>query len=267
MNIVSSPIQTSPAISVATDIRSPIDETDLGARNNPIPPTEDVQAESRSGEKNPQEAVSTEQEAVSTESDKESTNAAATADLQLSEADQNALAQLSARDREVRAHEAAHSNAGGRFAGAPSYTFEQGPDGSSYAVGGEVSIDVAPIAGNPEATIQKAQTVRRAALAPAQPSSQDRAVAAQAAAIELAARQELLAVQAEQGQPLAESDSEVGSSQQAVQSSDIEPEGSATEDANNSVSSSGTNLFEQVAGLPTTEAARQSGSALVDVLV
>lgn len=266
MNIVSSPIQTSPAISVATDIRSPIDETDLGARNNPIPPTEDVQADSRSGAKNPQEAVSAEQEAVSTESDKESTNAAATADLQLSEADQNALAQLSARDREVRAHEAAHSNAGGRFAGAPSYTFEQGPDGSSYAVGGEVSIDVAPVAGNPEATIQKAQTVRRAALAPAQPSSQDRAVAAQAAAIELVARQELLAVQAEQGQ-LAESDSEVGSSQQAVQSSDVELEGSATEDANNAVSSSRANLFEQVAGLPTTEAARQSGSALVDVLV
>lgn len=264
MNIVSSPIQSSPAISVATDIRSPIDETDLGARSNPIPPTEEAQAESRLGERNPQQAVSAEQESVSTEDGEESAGAAATADLQLSESEQDEVAQLSARDREVRAHEAAHSNAGGRFAGAPSYTFKRGPDGNSYAVGGEVSIDVAPIAGNPEATIQKAQIVRRAALAPAQPSSQDRAVAAEAASIELAARQELLAAQAEQSQS---ADSELGSSQQAVQSSDIEPESSATENTNNGFSSSGANLFEQVAGLPATEAARQSGSALVDLLV
>ena len=95
------------------------------------------------------------------------------------------------RDREVRAHEAAHASVGGIYAGAPSYSFARGPDGKNYAVSGEVSIDVSPVAGNPQATIDKAQIVRRAALAPAQPSSQDRAVASAAIALEQSARQEL----------------------------------------------------------------------------
>ena len=80
---------------------------------------------------------------------------------------------------------------GGIYAGAPSYSFVRGPDGKDYAVSGEVSIDVSPIAGNPQATIDKAQIVRRAALAPAQPSLQDRAVASAAIALEQSARQEL----------------------------------------------------------------------------
>lgn len=70
-------------------------------------------------------------------------------------------------------------------------TFERGPDGKQYAVGGEVHIDTTPIAGNPEATARKARRIRAAALAPADPSPQDRAVAAQAAAMEAQAKQEL----------------------------------------------------------------------------
>ena len=101
--------------------------------------------------------------------------------------------ELANRDREVRAHELAHSSVGGRYAGAPQYTYEHGPDGRSYAVAGEVPIDVAPVAGNPRATIEKAQRVQRAALAPVQPSAQDLAVAAQAAVLEQQARQELAA--------------------------------------------------------------------------
>jgi hypothetical protein len=61
-----------------------------------------------------------------------------------------------------------------------SFTYERGPDGAQYAVGGEVSIDVGPVQGDPEATIEKMRVVRAAAMAPAQPSAQDRAVAAQA---------------------------------------------------------------------------------------
>jgi len=46
-----------------------------------------------------------------------------------------------------------------------------------------VSIDLSPIAGDPAATLQKLRTVIAAALAPSDPSGQDRAVAAQARAL------------------------------------------------------------------------------------
>jgi hypothetical protein len=85
---------------------------------------------------------------------------------------------LSQRDREVQAHENAHSAVGGQYAGSANYTYQRGPDGVNYAVGGEVPIDVGIIQGNPQATLEKMQLVQRAALAPAEPSSQDRKVAA-----------------------------------------------------------------------------------------
>jgi hypothetical protein len=90
------------------------------------------------------------------------------------------VAELSSRDREVRAHELAHAAVGGSHAGAPSYTFKRGPDGRSYAVGGEVAIDVGAIANDPAATVRKMQQVKRAALAPADPSGQDISIAARA---------------------------------------------------------------------------------------
>ncbi|MGH0001964.1 putative metalloprotease CJM1_0395 family protein [Pseudovibrio ascidiaceicola] len=99
---------------------------------------------------------------------------------QLSDGEQEQVQELKTRDTEVRAHEQAHAAAGGAYAGAPSYTETRGPDGHSYAIGGEVSIDSAPISGDPEASIAKLNTVIAAALAPAQPSGQDQAVAAQA---------------------------------------------------------------------------------------
>ena len=66
----------------------------------------------------------------------------------------------------------------------------RGPDGRLYAVGGEVSID-ASAANTPEATLAKAEIIRRAALAPADPSAQDRAVAAQAVKMATEARAEI----------------------------------------------------------------------------
>ncbi len=101
------------------------------------------------------------------------------------------IRQLQARDREVRAHEAAHAAAGGAHAGAPSYTFEHGPDGQTYAVGGEVSINLSPVAGDPEATLQKAQQVHAAALAPAEPSAQDMKVAQRAQSMAAKARMDI----------------------------------------------------------------------------
>ncbi|UUX50292.1 hypothetical protein NUH88_01075 [Nisaea acidiphila] len=99
---------------------------------------------------------------------------------ELSEEEQEIVDDLKQRDAEVRRHEQAHKAVGGQYAGAISYTYQSGPDGNRYAVGGEVPIDASPIPGDPEATIRKLQQVRSAALAPAEPSGADRAVAAQA---------------------------------------------------------------------------------------
>ncbi len=98
---------------------------------------------------------------------------------------------LKLRDREVKAHELAHlANAGQYATGGPSYTYQQGPDGRRYAVGGEVPIDISAEQ-TPEATIQKMRTVRRAAMAPANPSAADRNIAALAGRKEAEARQKM----------------------------------------------------------------------------
>jgi len=101
--------------------------------------------------------------------------------------------QLKQRDREVVAHEQAHAGVGGKYAGAPSYSYDRGPDGAKYAVSGEVSIDTAKVPNDPHATLVKAQQIKRAALAPAQPSSQDRSVAVKAEKMAVQARQEIMA--------------------------------------------------------------------------
>jgi len=117
---------------------------------------------------------------------------------QLSSEESQQVAELKSRDQEVRTHEMAHMMVGGSLVrkGA-SYQYQTGPDGQRYAVGGEVSIDSSAVSGDPSATISKMQQVKRAALAPAEPSSQDRAVAAAAAQTEAAARLELLQQSAE----------------------------------------------------------------------
>ena len=114
------------------------------------------------------------------------------------------IAELASRDREVRAHEQAHAAVGGAYAGAPTYTFTRGPDGKRYAIGGEVSIDSSPIPNDPEATLRKMELVQRAALAPAEPSAQDRRVAAQAAAQATQARAELAQLRREEATSAAE---------------------------------------------------------------
>jgi hypothetical protein len=102
------------------------------------------------------------------------------------------LSQLKARDGEVRAHEAAHIATGGRYiTSGASYSYQRGPDGAQYAVGGEVGIDSSPAPGKPEETVQKMRVVRAAALAPSEPSGADLAVAAAASQTEAAALAEI----------------------------------------------------------------------------
>jgi hypothetical protein len=101
--------------------------------------------------------------------------------------------QLKQRDLEVKAHEQAHASTAGALAiGGATFTFATGPNGVRYAVSGEVNIDTSPIAGDPAATIRKADAIRRAALAPASPSSQDQSVASRATGMAETARTELI---------------------------------------------------------------------------
>ena len=102
------------------------------------------------------------------------------------------LQELKQRDREVRQHEQAHIAAGGTHVrGGASFSYQRGPDGRQYAVGGEVQIDTSETPDDPAATIRKMQVVRSAAMAPSEPSAQDRAVAAEAAQAESQARADL----------------------------------------------------------------------------
>lgn len=106
---------------------------------------------------------------------------------------QRVIAELAARDREVRTHEQAHVAAGGDLVtSGPSYTYQVGPDRRRYAIGGEVGIDTSPVRGDPEATLDKAARIAAAAMAPAQPSAQDRRVAAQAGQMAAQARLEIV---------------------------------------------------------------------------
>ncbi|MBL4910742.1 MAG: hypothetical protein JKX78_12120 [Alteromonadaceae bacterium] len=104
------------------------------------------------------------------------------------------ITSLKRRDQEVKAHESAHAAVGGSVTGAPSFSYKRGPDGKNYAVDGEVSVDVSAVSGDPQATIAKMQKVHAAALAPLNPSAQDKRVAAQAAKNSSAAQSELLNV-------------------------------------------------------------------------
>lgn len=111
--------------------------------------------------------------------------------LELTDDEKAQLDELKARDREVRAHEQAHINAAPDIVtSGASFTYKTGPDGQRYAVGGEVTIDVSE-GRTSEETIAKADKIKRAALAPAQPSGADRAAAAEAAAMANKARMEL----------------------------------------------------------------------------
>ncbi len=112
---------------------------------------------------------------------------------QLSAEEKREVEKLKKRDREVRAHEQAHLAAAGGYArGGAKYTFETGPDGRRYATGGEVPIDTSEVPDDPQATIRKMAVIRKAALAPQNPSGADRNIAASAAMKSAQAMRELM---------------------------------------------------------------------------
>lgn len=128
---------------------------------------------------------------------------------ELTKEQEQQVRELKKRDEEVRAHEQAHATVGGSYASAPSYEYTTGPDGKRYVTSGEVKIDASPVRDNPEATIRKMDIVIRAALAPAEPSSADLAVAKKAQQERSKAQTELLKQRAEERNPKSEENSQI----------------------------------------------------------
>jgi len=110
---------------------------------------------------------------------------------------------LKSRESEVKKHEAAHILAGTGVTSGLSYTYQQASDGSSYAIGGEVTVNMQE-GSTPEETIQKAQKMKAAALAPSNPSAQDQDLAVMAMKMEANARQERAEKQKEAQEKLKE---------------------------------------------------------------
>lgn len=94
---------------------------------------------------------------------------------------------LEARDREVRSHEANHYAQLGQYAVAPpQYSYQIGPDGKAYAVGGSVTASTGPEA-TPEATARKAQILKMTAAAGGELSAADARIASEAALMQATA--------------------------------------------------------------------------------
>jgi hypothetical protein len=111
----------------------------------------------------------------------------------LSPEDERKVSEMVSTDHKVHTHEQAHMAAGGSLVrGGPSYNYRTGPDGKRYVVSGEVNIDTSTVRDDPDATIRKGYRIRAAALAPADPSSQDRKVASDADAMIMRAQMEKL---------------------------------------------------------------------------
>lgn len=127
----------------------------------------------------------------------------------LSAEEKEIVERLRKRDAEVRRHEQAHLVTAGQYAlGAPSYSYQVGPNGQRYAVGGEVQVDLSPVQGDAEATLRKARQLQQAALAPSEPSATDRQVAMMASRMAQEAQQELAEEKIERRQDIAEKKAE-----------------------------------------------------------
>ena len=166
---------------------------------------------------------------------------------ELSLEEQRIVTELQAADTNVRAHEAAHMAAGGGLTSPASYTYERGPDNKMYAVAGEVGISTGE--GNtPQESLNKAQTIRRAALAPADPSPQDLKVAAQAASMEMSARAQIMQEKMAQNSQNQNNSNETSAGNSNVNSTENSAGNSTENSTRNSVGNSAGNSNTNSAG-------------------
>jgi len=216
------------------------------ARNDPIPPvysrpgvssvnqSADPLSRNELSGQNVGEGVDAEKQSTASRADKDqesstTSNKTDASNQELTEQDLQIVEELKSRDREVRAHEQAHKSIGGQYAGAISLSYQSGPDGQRYAVGGEVPIDVSPIPGDPQATIVKMTIVKAAATAPAQPSTQDIMVAAEAGRIQMEAQTELLQKNNEDLQAKTSSEASDDESESAAKEVEASTSGKSTQ--------------------------------------
>ena len=100
---------------------------------------------------------------------------------------QQRQAMIKQRHNEIYAHELAHKNAAGSLGG--SIVIEK--DSNGIPIGGHVNIKMPTLdKKNPDKTINHAETVIKAAMAPGDPSDQDYKVAAQARSIKAEAQEQ-----------------------------------------------------------------------------
>lgn len=200
--------------------RQPVSEEDAELKNTSFKPLEESAAAARGENRRSPEDKPGEVDERERTRQGESQEAEKRAEKRREQEELEQVRELAARDREVRAHERAHAAVGGQYAGAPRYEYTRGPDGVSYATSGEVAIDTGKVPGDPEATLEKARLIRRAALAPAEPSPQDRRVAAEALRLEVEAKAELLAQRREELRSESAQDGEQESPRERVESED-----------------------------------------------
>ena len=111
---------------------------------------------------------------------------------QLSDAELAEVSSLKARDSKVRQHEQAHLAASaGLNVSKAAFTYQRGPDGVNYAVGGDVRIDTSP-GRTAQDSLARADMIVDVALAPADPTPSDRSAAAKAQNMAQQANAELL---------------------------------------------------------------------------
>jgi len=151
---INSPSNPSPVAPVATET----DSVQLAVLERSVLPKDKVSLSGETQDKSKTPDKSSKEAKGSVVKDDEV--ASADKEKALSEQQEKELIALQARDAEVKAHERAHKAVGGQYAGSISYDYQQGPSGKRYAVGGEVSIDVSPVSGDPEKTIEKMNVIK-----------------------------------------------------------------------------------------------------------
>ncbi len=110
-------------------------------------------------------------------------SAAARLPTELTASEKADVTRLQQRDQQVRQEEKAHAAVAGDLAGPISYTYQRGPDGRAYAVGGSVGIQASTLSGDPAEAARKAGRLAAAANAATNPSLQDYAAAREAYAL------------------------------------------------------------------------------------
>lgn len=108
----------------------------------------------------------------------------------LTAADEAVIRDLKKLERELMGREMEQARAGGGATPKGHHMVETGPDGERYVTHGEASPSIIP-GGTPEQELVRARAVRRATQALSSPSTQDLAVASEAARLERAAEKKI----------------------------------------------------------------------------